>query len=317
MKIGYRTIKTAIGTPIAIWIAELMQLDNYVSAGIITILCIQTTRKQSFLSSWHRLGACLLAIVYAFVIFELIGYHPLSIGLLLLLFIPTTVKFRLTPGIVTSSVILLHLYMSDHIDFSLIVNELALIVIGIGTALILNLYMPSMENKLKVMQTQVEDNFATILREVAIYLREGRQTWTGKELTETEELLNDAEKVVLRDVENHVLRGNQPYYDYFKMRKKQFDLLRRILPLVSRIDESYEQSYRIAGFFDQLAAAVHPGDTAAIHLQTIEDMRHEFEAADLPITRQEFETRANLFQLLFEIERYLVLKKQIMSKKRI
>ncbi|WP_254593418.1 aromatic acid exporter family protein, partial [Terribacillus sp. AE2B 122] len=32
MKIGYRTIKTAVGTPLAIWIAELLQLENSVSA---------------------------------------------------------------------------------------------------------------------------------------------------------------------------------------------------------------------------------------------------------------------------------------------
>ncbi|MRH42132.1 aromatic acid exporter family protein [Aquibacillus halophilus] len=309
MRIGYRTIKTAIGTPFAIWIAELLSLENYVSAGILTLLCIQPTRKRSFLSSWHRLGACLLAMVFAFVVFELVGYHPASIGILLILFIPATVKLKLTPGIVTSSVILLHLYSSQFITWNLIWNELGLIVIGIGTALLLNLYMPSLDTNLIEMQKKLEDNFKIILQEIAIYLREGRQTWTGKEITETEDLLNEAERMVLRDLENHLLRGNHPYYDYFIMRKKQFELLRRMLPLISQMTVLYEQSYRMADLFDDLADSIHPGNTASIHLQTIRELKQQFEGDELPKTRKEFETRANLFRLLYEIEQYLVLKK--------
>ncbi|SDJ65226.1 aromatic acid exporter family protein [Sediminibacillus albus] len=309
MKIGYRTLKTAIGTPIAIWLAELLQLQNFVSAGIIALLCIQPTRKRSMLSSWHRFGACLLAMVFSYGIFEFIGFTPLSIGLLLILFIPATVWLKLTPGIVTSSVIILHLYSSHHITFSLIINEFILIIIGIGTALVLNIYMPSLESNLVELQDKVEENFRTILKEIAIYLREGRETWTGKELTETEAYLKEAERLVSRDIENHILRDKHTFFDYFVMRKKQFELLRRMLPLVSQMDRLYEQNYRMADFFDELADAVNPGNTAKLHLETLRDLRKTYDRDDLPKTRQEFETRANLFRLLHEIEQYLVLKK--------
>lgn len=46
-KIGYRTIKTALGTALAIYISQLLHLQNFASAGIITILCIQITQKRS------------------------------------------------------------------------------------------------------------------------------------------------------------------------------------------------------------------------------------------------------------------------------
>ncbi|MDL4840714.1 aromatic acid exporter family protein [Aquibacillus rhizosphaerae] len=317
VKIGYRTIKTALGTPLAIWIAELLQLENYVSAGIITLLCIQPTRKRSFLSSWHRFGACLLAILFSYIIFEIIGFHPIAICILLLLFIPMTIKLNLTPGIVTSSVILLHLYSSENINLDLIINELLLITIGIGIALLLNLYMPSLEMNLKKMQTKVEDNFRIILEEISIYLREGRQTWTGKEITDTENLLNDAERLVMRDLENHVLRGNHPYYEYFLMRKKQFEILRRMLPLVSQMSELYEQSYHMADLFEELAEAIHPGNTAIVHLKTVRELKEKFGEDDLPKTRKEFETRANLYRLLHEIEQYLILKKNNTPKRKL
>lgn len=64
MKIGYRTIKTAIATPIAITIAQLVGVTNIASAGILTILCIQPSRKKSVESAWHRFLACILAILF-------------------------------------------------------------------------------------------------------------------------------------------------------------------------------------------------------------------------------------------------------------
>lgn len=46
VKIGYRTAKTAIGTALSIFIAQLAGLNNFASAGIITILCVQVTKKD-------------------------------------------------------------------------------------------------------------------------------------------------------------------------------------------------------------------------------------------------------------------------------
>ncbi len=79
------------------------------------------------MAAWHRVAACLLAIVLSFLIFETIGFHPISIGILLLVFIPITVMLRISPGIVSSAVIILHLYNSHNITLDLIVNEIMLL----------------------------------------------------------------------------------------------------------------------------------------------------------------------------------------------
>ncbi|MCA0982821.1 aromatic acid exporter family protein [Halobacillus yeomjeoni] len=309
MKIGYRTVKTALGTPFAIWVAQMLQLNNFASAGILTILCIQITRKRSFLSAWHRVAACLVAMGFSYLFFEFIGYHPLSIGLMLFAFIPVTVWLKVTPGIVTSSVIILHLYDSGDIGWGTIFNETLLIVVGIGTALLLNLYMPSLENKLVEYQEEVEHNFSVILKEVSTYLRDGTDSWAGTELTDTAALLEKAKSLSYRDVENHVLQAHNRYYHYFHMRMKQFELLERMVPLASRISSSYEQRILIADFFDDLSKAVHPGNTAVIFLKKLKELKEYFRNDKLPETREEFEVRANLFHLLNEIEEYLVIKR--------
>ena len=73
-------------------------------------------------------------------------------------------------GIVTSSVIIIHLYSSDGITFSLLVNETILIIIGVGVALVMNMYMPSVDYKLKLYQQKIEANFSTILMEIVKYV---------------------------------------------------------------------------------------------------------------------------------------------------
>ncbi|BBP90570.1 hypothetical protein BsIDN1_41880 [Bacillus safensis] len=205
-KIGYRTLKTALGTAIAIYIAQLLGLQNYSAAGI-TILCIQVTKKRSLLASGARFAACSLAILFSYLFFfDLIGYHPFVIGLMLLVFIPTTVLLRIKEGIVTSSVIILHLYMSGGITLHLIWNELLLITIGVGVALIMNLYMPSVDKKLKRYSEQIEANFAKIFEEIEQYLMTGKQDWTGKEIPETHQLIKEAKALAYRDVEKPCIK---------------------------------------------------------------------------------------------------------------
>jgi len=308
-KIGYRTIKTALGTTIAVMLAQYLQLLNYISAGIITILCIKVTKKQSLKSSWDRLAACLVAMGLSYLFFEGIMYHPIVIGIMLLIFIPITVRLKITEGIITSSVIIFHLYNSKHITLQLIRNEILLILIGVGVALIMNLYMPSAENKLKNYLKEIEENYSTIFKEIELYLREHDRVWDGKEITVTSQLLEEAKKIAIQDVENHILRYEDSYYHYFKMREKQFEIIERIIPLVTSIQVSVEQSKIVANFIRDLRLNIHPGNTAYKFIERLQNMRKTFKQMDLPKTREEFEARAALYQFVKEMERYLTIKK--------
>ncbi|OAS87502.1 MULTISPECIES: aromatic acid exporter family protein [Metabacillus] len=309
-KIGYRTVKTALGTTIAVMLAQYLQLDNYISAGIITILCIKVTKKKSLKSSWARLLACTIAIIFSFIFFEGLTYHPIIIGIMLLVFIPTTVLVRASEGIVTSAVIIFHLYNAENITLQLIGNEFMLIIIGIGVALIMNLYMPSVESKLKNYQLQVEENLALIFQEIEMYLTDNDRKWDGNELIKTAELLNEAKTMAFRDVENHFLRHENTYYHYFKMREKQFEIIERVIPLVTSVQNSVEQSKMIAEFIHDLRMNIHPGNTAHKFLVQLLEIKQSFEEMELPQTREEFEVRAALLHFVGEMERYLIIKSQ-------
>lgn len=308
MKIGYRTIKTAIATPIAVLIAQMLSVSNIVAAGILTILCIQPSRKKSVNTAWERFAACLLAIVFSFVFFELFGYSIITLGFLLAFFIPATVYLKIDSGILTGTVITLNIFHFGMMNTTFIKEQLLLILIGIGTGLIVNLYMPSLDKKMQSLQKDLEERFKVVLFEIARYIREENMDWQGKEIVEIERILEEAKELVERDRDNHFLKEYHLFEQYFTMRKRQFNLLKQMLPIVTRIPKRDDSSLELARFFSELSEAVHPGDTSVIYIQQLEALNERLEEKPLPKSQEEFQSRASLIQLMFLLQNYLQLK---------
>jgi uncharacterized membrane protein YgaE (UPF0421/DUF939 family) len=92
------------------------------------------------------------------------------------------------------------------------------------------------------------------------------------------------------------------------MREKQLEILERVLPIVTSITQTVEQSLIIADFIRELRETIHPGNTAIKFLKKLDEMRKSFQEMELPQSREEFEARAALFQFLREMEQYLQIK---------
>lgn len=309
-KIGSRTVKTAIGTALSIFIAQSLQLANYASAGILTILCVQTTKKKSLQTSKERFLACVLVIGFSAVFFSVLGFSPWVVGLLLLIFIPTVVAFKLQQGIVTSSVILLQFYIEEQLTWALVWNQLSLITIGIGVAFLVNFYMPSLDSSMYELQRKIEEQLKKLLQSMAKALEnESDDVDLFKEhLAEIRTLIEKGKALSFRDVENHVLRHENPFYNYFSMREKQFVVLERSVILLSRIRGEYVQEEMTATFLRELSEHVHPGNTAHFYLMKLYQMQHEFESMPLPKSHQEFQSSAALVQFVREMIHYLEIK---------
>jgi uncharacterized membrane protein YgaE (UPF0421/DUF939 family) len=206
--------------------------------------------------------------------------------------------------------------MAHNISLANFSNELGVITVGIGVALLINLYMPSVEKILRDYQRKIEENFKIIFCEMVCYLRKGESDWEGKEITESARLLDEAKMLALRDMENHFLREENIYFHYFKMREKQFEIIERVLPIVTSITSKVKQGKMIADFLEELSKNIHPGNTAHLYIDKLNVMKKEFEEMALPKTREEFETRAALLQLVNEMNDYLIIKSSFQAKKR-
>ncbi|NGP43627.1 aromatic acid exporter family protein [Bacillaceae bacterium SIJ1] len=309
-RIGYRTVKTAAGTAASIAIAQALLLPNAASAGIISILCIKPTQKKSLISAGQRFVACVLAIIFSALFFEAFGYEPLTVALLLLFFIPVTVMLKVEEGIITSSVIVLHFYLAEQFTWVFAFQEVLIIVIGIGMALVLNLYIPKNEASLSKLQSQLEEQYSQIFIELASFLREGRMDWNGQEITVAASCIEQGKELALRNAESYLLRNKNKYYHYFKMREKQFDIIERILSTVSRMPVTVKQGEMIADFLTELSLSIiHPENRAHVYADKLMHLKEEMRETDLPQTREEFEVRALLYYFITEMERYLDIKR--------
>lgn len=309
--IGYRTLKTGIGASISMIIAKQIGLEYAVSAAIITILSIQNTQKQSVQIAIQRMGACVLALFISTITFRTLGYNAITFGVFLLIFIPFTVEFNFEQGIVVSSVIVTHLLVEKSTEIFWICNELALMLVGIVVALVLNLYMPSIEGQIKQDQVYIEGKMKEILLQMAKSLR-NNYLWIKQEglFYEFERTLKIGRNHAYNNLNNYFILDASYYVQYMEMRIQQFEIIKRMSQHFQRFFMTYSQTIMIAKFTEKVANSIYEENTTEQILTELNFLRGVFRNMSLPLTRDEFENRAILFQFLNDMEQLLTIKNE-------
>ncbi len=309
--IGYRTLKTAIGATIAMSIAGALGLKYSVSAGIITILSIQNTKRKSLNVAIQRMIACILALAISSILFTMLGHNAIVFGLFLLVFIPLSVKFNLQEGIVVNSVLATHILAEKYVSINLFLNEILLMFIGAGIALLLNLYMPSIEKEIREDQLYIEEKMKEILIQMSIALRELSVSLKEDEIfKDLQERLFKAKKRAYINLNNYFLLDVSYYAVYMEMRIQQFETLKKMRQHFQKFFMTYEQTEMIADFTKKVADSLHEENTGEYLLLDLDDLRESFKNMNLPSTREEFENRAMLFQFLNDMEEFLITKNE-------
>lgn len=306
--IGYRTLKTAVGASIAIAIAQFFELDFFSAAGILTILCVQPTKRKSVRAVYTRIVASLVGMLFAFLFFETFGYYPIVLGIVLVLFIPVIVSLGVAEGFISSTVIMMHIYSEANFTINLLQNELSLMVIGFGMGLAVNMYMPDIQYQLDYYRLKIETLYSKIFSEIANYLRKGDTLWDGKELIDVMKLINKAKALAFKDVENHLTRKDNIYYVYFDMRESQLEIIERVLPQITAMPVIPLQASLVADFIEDLSEHVHSGNTASHFREKLDVVKVEFAKMPLPKDHQTFLAMAALYQFIEEMDAYLAIK---------
>ena len=306
--IGYRTLKSAIGAALSIAIAQFFGLQFYASAGMLTILSVQTTKKKSVHAVYTRVVATVIGLLLAFLFFEIFGYNPISLAAMLTVFIPVTVSLKVSEGVISSIVLILHVYTTSNFTFDLLKNEIALMTIGYSIGLLVNMYMPDIEKKLVDYRNRVEELYAEIFSEIAKYLRNGDTLWDGHQLIEAEQLLNKAKALAFQSVENHLTRKNNLHYVYFDMRERQLEIIERVLPKITTLPVIVQQAEIVAVFMEELSKHVHSGNTASVYRDKLQQVIEQFADMPLPTNHTTFIAMASLYQFIEEMDAYLAIK---------
>lgn len=313
-KIGFRTVKTALGMTLGVIICKLLGLDNYASSAILVVLCIKHTKMHSVQAILSRLVSCLLILFLGSAIFSLLGQHAFVLGLIVLLFIPLTVVLNVQEGVITSCVILLHVFNAKAINGHLILNEIMLLIVGLGIAFLMNLMMPSLDKKLNHFKQDIENQITEIFN---IFSQACSMHNDHLNIKFDSLLLNikKAKSLAFRDVKNHFVRNENSFYHYFDMREEQVELLKRMTSLLERINTDDPILEKISQLMYEIGSNVNSNDYTALRLHSLYEIRLSLDDLPLPTTHKTLNSRAHIIQILNELEEYLNIKSQFGSLK--
>ncbi|MFH0268715.1 aromatic acid exporter family protein [Staphylococcus epidermidis] len=313
-KIGFRTVKTAVGMTLGVIICKLLGLDNYASSAILVVLCIKHTKMHSVQAILSRLVSCLLILFLGSAIFSLLGQHAFVLGLIVLLFIPLTVVLNVQEGVITSCVILLHVFNAKAINGHLILNEIMLLIVGLGIAFLMNLMMPSLDKKLNHFKQDIENQITEIFN---IFSQACSMHNDHLNIKFDSLLLNikKAKSLAFRDVKNHFVRNENSFYHYFDMREEQVELLKRMTSLLEKINTDDPILEKISQLMYEIGSNVNSNDYTALRLHSLFEIRLSLDDLPLPTTHKTLNSRAHIIQILNELEEYLNIKSQFGSLK--
>ncbi|MDQ7193388.1 aromatic acid exporter family protein [Staphylococcus felis] len=313
-RIGFRTIKTAIGMALGVIIAKFLGLDNYASSAILIVLCIKDTKMNSVNAIISRFVSCIIAIGFGALVFSILGQHAIVLGLIVLFFIPLTVMINMQEGVVTSIVILLHLFNAPSIDLHLMYNEVLLLIVGLSIAFFMNSIMPSFDKELekyqKEIETQIQKIFYTFSNACASHNNHPNVSFQP-----LMKMIQEAKSVAFRDVKNHFVRNENSYYHYFDMREDQIEILKRIQYHIEHIHANDELSVHVAELFREMAENVNENNYTALRLHKLYHIRLLIDKQPLPETHDALYTRSSMIQILYDTEEYLSIKSQFGSLK--
>lgn len=309
-----RTIKTVVATISAIVVAQALGLEYATAAGIIAILNVFDTRRATLEGSLKRALSAVVALTIGGVCFELFGYTNWIFGLYLLIFVPVSFLLKVELGLGPSSVIVTHILAAQTINSGLILNELALVFIGTGFAMLTNFYAPNEEKRLQALIEKVDEEMKDILNLFARSLTEDLDVQEYDHLfKELEDNLEKAVKLAVLEDENMNQDSSLVLYG-LNIRRQEMDLLREMYEDLSEIPPSYanglQMSYMLKTTSTQLT------EEGAIHAvqKRIYYLKENAEKLPLPKTAEEFVIRSAIYQVFKNLDRFTKLNAYITDK---
>ncbi len=307
----FKTFKIGVGAAVSIIIADMLGLSFGTAAGIITLLSVQNTKKDTLRIAARRILAFGIAIILAKIVFYFLGYTAVSFGLFLFGFVIICEIWNLQEGISLCAVLVTHFLIWEHMTAPDIWNEFLLLVIGILVGAATNLYIPRNVKEIKRCQSYIELKMKEILNNLSKQLLNFERKEKMIEIEELHLYIQKAVRMAYENSNNTFLADTQYFIAYMELRLAQLTVLERMCILVKRIN-SYDlsQAEALANFLNQVAAHLRENNNGETLFLELEQLKDYYERDSLPTNRTEFENRAILYQIVCEMEWFLQLKIQ-------
>lgn len=310
-----KAFKIALAAVLSILTANLLGLRYAVTAGIITVLSIQNTKRETLKTARNRGLAFLCALILAFLCYSLFGFRVGAFIIYLFLFAFLCLSAGWGEAIAMDSVLISHFLTEQSLGREMFVNEVLLFLIGTSFGILINLHLRKKEGEFDRLSIQVDDEIKGIVHRMAENLRrEDKTGYNADCFGRLEDKLGLAKECALRNWNNTLWSQSSYELDYIRMRENQSRVLRNIYDSIVRIRILPAQTMQVADFFEEIEAQYHRDNDVEELLTILKNMLADMKQENLPKSREEFEARALLFYTLMQLEEFLTLKNRFVVK---
>lgn len=311
----FHTIKIAGASILSILFATFANLDFAVSAGIITILTIQPTKRETLQTALGRFYAFLTALLIAFICFTLIGYTLPAFMLYLFLFILVCQIFGWHSSMAMNSVLISHFLTFENMNLTSLINEILIFAVGVGMGIIVNLHLRKNTNYILKLQEETDTQIKQILRKMSErILHHDVSDYNENSFRNIKISIQKAQTQADTNYKNQMNVKDTYDIDYLRMRDKQYHVLYEMYKNARMLETTPVTAKIISDLFMEISDNYHRNNTAAELLEHFHIIQKEMKEKPLPTNRKEFEDRARLFILLNYIEEFLEIKRDFMGK---
>ncbi|WP_311538152.1 aromatic acid exporter family protein [uncultured Anaerococcus sp.] len=305
------TIKTAIAATLSLLVAQALGLSFSSSAGIITILDIFETRKATIKGGLKRTLSAIIALVLGILIFEIFDYKTWAFGLYLLLFVPISFLLKIELGLGPSSVVVTHLLSYGEINSSIIFNELGLIFIGTGFAMLTNLYAPESQDELKKWIEDIDGDIKdiliffgdTLVNNLDVKIYEGK-------IEKLEDDINKALDLAIIENDNRI-ENSKNLLIGLSHREREMDLLMEMYDDLKSIPKEFADGKLISDLMIDTANNLSDNGDMVKVKKRIEFLEEHFHMMELPETHEDFIIQSSIFQVFRSLNQFIDISKII------
>lgn len=306
-----RTIKTALASLLAIIVSQELSLEFAAAAGIIAILNVFDTRKATIEGGLKRTLSAIIALLIGGFLFEKIGYKTWVFGLYLLLFVPVSFLLKIELGLGPSSVIVTHLLAFGKIDAAIILNEMALVFIGTGFAMLTNFYAPTRQDKLNNLIENIDDDMKFILNLFGESLVQNLDVKLYEDkISELEADIDKAIDIAIIENDNLFENSRDLLFD-LRLREREMDLLEEMYDDLRTIPPEYSDGKYISDILIQASQNLTKRKDLIKLKERIDFLKNHFHMMKLPDTHEEFGIRSAIFQVFRSLDQFIDISNQI------
>ncbi len=312
MRVVHTVIKMALAGVITSLVTKALNLDYWITAGILAVLSTQLTKRESFIIAGKRIGGTILGLVLSFLMFYLFGQHFWVFAIIILLFAFASFLLQIPEGIVPVLVLISHILEADQLQFKVFLNEFLIMGIAIVVVLILDLIYPKQtEKEFKRFTSEIDqllqEHIIVLARFVNDEIQSDEAYLSYTKLDERFKHTYNEATLLDKDL---LFSKSTGYLSYLQMRNEQIKHLDHIYQHALKLETKHQYATQIKTFLMDLSEDIGYDDKASSQLEKLNEFKEYFKGTKLPQTRAEFETRAMLYQMLNEIEYFLEVKIQ-------